>query len=142
MTLMPQPHHDIAPADVAAIEEHLYEYNRAVTGHHDGRGLCFVLRDDEGRIVGAAAGYSWAGIAELRQMWVDEAYRGRGCGRALLDAFVDEATTRGVKRVWVASFDFQAPPFYEKAGFRRVTELPGFPDGHTSVILCRPLPAG
>jgi ribosomal protein S18 acetylase RimI-like enzyme len=53
-------------------------------------------------------------------MWIDEAYRGRGYARELLNAFVAEAASRGVRRIWVASYDFQAPGMYEKAGFKRV----------------------
>src|SRR5205823_11693573 len=53
-------------------------------------------------------------------MWVDTAYRGRGYSRALLNAFVAEASSRGVRRIWVASYDFQAPRMYEKAGFKRM----------------------
>jgi GNAT superfamily N-acetyltransferase len=37
-------------------------------------------------------------------MWVDEPYRGRGYGRALLDAIIVEAGRRGVLRIWVASY--------------------------------------
>jgi hypothetical protein len=55
----------------------------------------------------------------------------------LLDAFVTEATRRGVKRIWVASYDFQAPAMYEKWGFKRMAEFNGWPDGHTNVILCK-----
>jgi GNAT superfamily N-acetyltransferase len=131
--------HEFTPQDVAAVEVHLYDFNRAVTGRGDGEGLGFVLRDKDGAMAGCAAGYSWAGISELRQMWIAEPYRGLGHGRALLDAFVGEAARRGVRRVWVASYDFQAPGFYEKAGFRRMAELPGWPEGHTNVILCKSL---
>src|SRR5688500_5383630 len=106
--------HELTGADVFEVEERLYEYNRNAIGAHDGEGLGFVLRDETGELVGAALGYSWAGISELRQMWVHERHRGRGFGRALLDAFVDEATRRGVTRVWLSSHDFQAPAMYEK----------------------------
>ena len=53
-------------------------------GARDGRDLEFVIRDETGDVVGAALGYSWAGIAELRQLWVAKGYRGRGMGRSLL----------------------------------------------------------
>jgi GNAT superfamily N-acetyltransferase len=66
----------------------------------------FVIRSDAGRLIAVANGYTWAGVSELKQMWVDEAYRGRGYARALLTAFVDEAKSRGVRRIWVASYDF------------------------------------
>ncbi|MGB8068452.1 MAG: GNAT family N-acetyltransferase [Pseudolabrys sp.] len=58
-------------------------------------------------------------------MWIDEAYRGRRYARALLNAFVAEACSRGVRRIWVASHNFQAPGMYEKAGFTRMAEFDG-----------------
>jgi GNAT superfamily N-acetyltransferase len=132
-----EPHHEFTPAETGWVEERLYEFNRKATGRSDGEGLAFVIRGEGGRLIGIAAGYSWAGISELRQMWVDEAHRGRGYARALLGAFVEEARKRGVRRIWVASYDFQAPKMYEKFGFRRVAEFAGWPEGHTNVILCR-----
>jgi ribosomal protein S18 acetylase RimI-like enzyme len=137
MNPIAEPRHDLSPMEIDAVEERLYEHNRAATGHDDGAGLGFVLRDEAGRMIGAAAGYSWAGISELKQMWVDEAYRGQGYGRALLEAFVAEAQRRGARRIWVASYDFQAPGLYERLGFVRMAEFAGWPDGHVNVILCK-----
>jgi ribosomal protein S18 acetylase RimI-like enzyme len=134
-----EPRHDLTPMEIDAIEDRLYEYNRAVTGRGDGQGLGFTIRDADGRTVAIAAGYTWAGISEIKQMWVDEAFRGRGYGRALLDAMVAEAQRRGVSRVWVSSYDFQAPGFYERAGFKRMAELDGWPEGRVNVILCKAL---
>jgi ribosomal protein S18 acetylase RimI-like enzyme len=135
MTL--QPRHDLTAAEIEDIEDRLYEHNRAATGRDDGKGLGFVIKDETGRMIGAAAGYTWAGVSEIKQLWVDPAFRGQGHGRALLDAMVEEARRRGVSRVWLASYDFQAPAMYERAGFKRIAELDGWPDGHVNVILCR-----
>jgi ribosomal protein S18 acetylase RimI-like enzyme len=132
-----EPRHDLSPIETDAIEECLYNYNRCVIGRDDGRGLGFVIRDEMGRAIGVAAGYSWAGTSEIKQMWVDEAYRGRGYARELLNAFVTEAAGRGVRRIWVASYDFQAPGLYEKVGFKRVAELAGWPEGRSNVVLCK-----
>ena len=88
-------------------------------------------------MIGVAAGYTWAGISELRQIWVDERYRGCGYARALLNAFVTEAGNRGVRRIWVSSYDFQAPEMYEKAGFKRMAEFKDWPEGHINVVLCK-----
>jgi GNAT superfamily N-acetyltransferase len=132
-----EPRHDATPLEVDWIEDRLYEFNCAATGRHDGKGLGFVIRDSNGEIVGAANGYTWAGVSELKQMWVHEAHRGSGYGRALLEAFVGEATRRGVRRIWVASYDFQAPRMYEKFGFKRVADFDGWPDGHVNTILCK-----
>jgi ribosomal protein S18 acetylase RimI-like enzyme len=70
-------------------------------------------------------------------MWIDEAHRGLGYAGRLLSAFVAEAASRGVRRIWVASHDFQAPALYEKAGFERVAELADWPEGHSNIILCK-----
>ena len=139
MTALIQPRHDLSPIEIDAIEDNLYNFNRRATGHHDGRWLGFVIQDEAGRTIAVAAGYSWAGISELKQMWVDEAYRGRGYARELLNAFITEAASRGVRRIWVASYDFQAPAMYERAGFTRMAEFEGWPEGHTNVILCKTL---
>ncbi len=133
------PRHELPPADIGALELRLYEYNRQATGHDDGKGLAFVALDAGDGLIGAVAGYSWAGIAEIRQLWVDEAHRGQGIGRRLLDAAVAEAAARGCRAVWTASYSFQAPGFYEKAGFRREAELKDWPPGHSHVVLCRRL---
>jgi GNAT superfamily N-acetyltransferase len=139
MTLQIEPRHDLSPNEVDAIEDRLYDFNSSATGRHDGEGLGFVIRDEAGQMVGAAAGYTWSGISELKQMWVDEACRGRGYARALLNAFVAEARRRGARRIWVASYDFQAPEMYEKAGFVRTAEFKGWPEGHTNMVLCKTL---
>ena len=132
-----QPRHDLTPNEVDAIEDRIYDHNCHATGRHDGQGLGFVIRNEAGQMVGVAAGYTWAGTSELKQLWIDEAYRERGYARALLNAFLTEARSRGVRRIWVASYDFQAPAMYEKAGFKRVAELKCWPEGHTNVILVK-----
>jgi len=139
MTIQVEAKHDLTPNEIDTIEGRLYDHNSCVTGRHDGHGLGFVIRHQTGRMIGVAAGFTWSGASELKQMWVDEAYRGRGFARALLKAFIAEARSRAVRRIWVASYDFQAPGFYERAGFKRMAEFQGWPDGHTNIVLCKML---
>jgi ribosomal protein S18 acetylase RimI-like enzyme len=139
MTFRIEAKHDLSPNEIGTIEDRLYKYNSDATGRHDGRGLGFVIHNEVGQMIGIAAGFTWSGASELKQMWIDEAYRGRGYARALLNAFIVEACSRGVRRIWVASYDFQAPGLYEKAGFKRMAEFEGWPEGHVNVILCKSL---
>ena len=136
MTLLIEPRHDLTPDEVDALEMHLCDFNSRAIGRDDARGLGFVIHDAKGAMIGAAAGYSWAATSELKQMWVDDAHRGQGHARALLDAFIAEAARRGVKRIWVQSYSFQAPSLYEKAGFVRVATFDDWPDGHANIVLC------
>ena len=69
-----EPGHDLSPVEIDAIEDRLDSHNRSATGRHDSQGMGFVIRDRARRTIAVAAGHSWAGIAELKQMWVDEAY--------------------------------------------------------------------
>jgi ribosomal protein S18 acetylase RimI-like enzyme len=131
------PRHDLTASEIDAIEDRLYEHNSAATGRDDGEGLGFVIRDSGGKTVALTAGYTWAGVSEIKQMWVDPEFRGWGYGRALLAAMVTEAHRRGVSRIWVASYDFQAPGMYERAGFKRMAEFADWPEGRTNVILCK-----
>ena len=142
MTAFIPARHDFSAVEIDAIEDRLYDHNRRAIGRDGASGLGFVIRDETGHAIGVAAGYSWAGISELKQMWIDEAHRGRGYARRLLNSFVAEAARRGVRRIWVASYDFQAPGLYEKAGFARVAEFAGWPEGHVNVVLCKTIERG
>ncbi len=137
MTLAIVPRHDLSPVEMDVIEAHLYAHNSSATGRDDAQGLGFIIRDGAGEMVAVTAGYTWSGISEIKQMWVDMEYRSRGYARALLGAFIAEASRRGVRRIWVASHDFQAPGMYEKAGFKRIAEFEGWPEGHMNVVLCK-----
>ena len=138
-TLRIVPRHDLTPMEISGIEDNLYAHNRVATGKEDGQWLGFALLAADGAMFGTVAGYTWAGMAELKQMWVDAAYRGQGYGRALLDAAIAEAAARGATRIWVTSYSFQAPGLYERAGFQRMAELPDWPPGHSNVIFCKVL---
>jgi GNAT superfamily N-acetyltransferase len=133
------PRHDLSPAEIDGLEDRLYAHNQRAVGRDDGVGLGFVAVDAAGARAGAVAGYTWAGMAEIRQMWVEEGARGQGLGRALLEAAVAEALARGCSVVWVLTYDFQALWLYERCGFTRVAELAGWPPGHSHIVMRRGL---
>ena len=128
-----------SPNDVQFLEERLYEFNLATTGIEDGRALGIFVRDDSGNIVGAAAGHTWGGTCELRQVWVAEAQRRAGLGRRLVTAAEAEAIRRGCSQLVLMTHSFQAPNFYRKLGFEVVSELPDYPLGHAYLLLRKPL---
>ena len=131
------PRHDLSAIEIDRLEDRIYEYNCRSTGQRDGKQLGFLAVDERGMQVGAIAGYTWAGVAEIKQLWVDEDHRGKGLGQGLLGAAVNEAIARDCHTVWALSYDFQAPRFYEKHGFERVAELKDWPPGHAHIVLRR-----
>ena len=72
-------------------------------------------------------------------MYVREDLRGQGYGEKLLLRAEEEARSRGVKNVFLDTFSFQAPDFYQKLGYRVFGELVDFPPGHTRHYLTKRL---
>ena len=122
-------------ADLQFLEDRLYEFNSRTTGLDDGRTLGVFLRDESGALVAAAAGHTWGGTCELRQVWVAEASRGRGLGRQLMVEAEAEAVRRGCLQLVLTTHSFQAPELYRKLGFEVLSELPEYPRGHSQLVL-------
>jgi GNAT superfamily N-acetyltransferase len=91
-------------------------------------------RDDDGQLVGVATVVAQRhprdarpGDWRIRGMATTQQARGRGVGRALLQALLEHVATAGGARVWCTART-SAAGFYEQAGFvaeADVVELPG-----------------
>ncbi|KRF20563.1 hypothetical protein ASG90_18470 [Nocardioides sp. Soil797] len=53
--------------------------------------------------------------------------RGTGVGSQLISRFEQVAAERGVRRVFVTSFTFQAPGFHEQHGYPEIFRWDGVP---------------
>src|SRR5262245_19642463 len=102
---------DPSVADIAFLEDRLYEFNVGATGIDDGLSLGVFMRDESKQIIAAAAGHTWGETCELRQVWIVSAARGQGLGRRLLEAAEAEAVRRGCRQLVLTSHSFQAPDF-------------------------------
>ena len=98
----------------AFLVERIYQFNAQTTGYFDGRLLGGRLRSETGEVIAAFNGHTWGGCCVLAHLWVHEAQRGRGLGRALLQAAEAEAAHRGCEQVVLTTHSFQAPAFYER----------------------------
>jgi ribosomal protein S18 acetylase RimI-like enzyme len=113
-----------------AVISGLRAYNaEAVRQKIDHAPLSITLREKRD-IVGGIVGDTHLGWLLVQFFWVDEKYRGKGFGRTLLGAAEDEARKRGAKNVYLDTFSFQAPGFYEKLGYREFGRLNDYPAGH------------
>ncbi len=128
-----------APEDIVALEDSLYGFNVAATGVDDGRYLSILLKRDDGTIYAGLHGHSWAGVCEIKTLWIADGERGKGLGSRLLAEAEQEARRRGCHVIHLSSFTFQAPDFYERHGFQRLTQLEDFPRGHANVLLVKTL---
>lgn len=111
------------------LEDGLYDFNQDATGYRDGEDLAFAV-EEAGAVVAGCAGYSWGGIAEIKQVWVREDRRGAGLGAAVMRAAIAEARARGCRFLFLSTHSFQAQGFYERLGFETLATIPDKPLGH------------
>ena len=138
--------------DEAAEEEitqRLVAYNlahmpsAAAAPHEEPRPLHLVAYDASGALIGGVVGRThtipfWL---EISILWVDEAQRGHGLGRRLVEQAEQEAVQRGCRYARLATGDYQAPEFYPKLGYIRYGLLADCPPGETVSYFWKPLPA-
>lgn len=115
-------------ADLAVIDAGLDRFNEAAAPLHEVRPLACFARDAQGGVIGGAVGRRWGAVGELQQLWLPEALRGRGWGRALVLAFEAALVERGCTELWLETFSFQAPGFYRRLGYEDRLARP-FPHG-------------
>lgn len=84
----------------------------------EGLVACIGLVDsDTGKIYGVG-GLCYNGEYVLRCIAVEEAYRGKGYGRRLVETLMEEAGKRGAEKIWLTA---KVPDFYKKFGFHIVS---------------------
>jgi amino-acid N-acetyltransferase len=78
----------------------------------------FQVAEENGRVVGCCAlKVIWGDLAEIQSLAVEKASFGKGYGRALVEACVEQARRLGIKRVFTLTLE---AGFFEKTGFHIV----------------------
>lgn len=78
----------------------------------------FYLIEEEGQVVGCAALHvNWRDLAELKSLAVIDAAQGRGYGRTLIEACLQEAEEIGIARVFALTY---VPDLFVKSAFQVV----------------------
>jgi GNAT superfamily N-acetyltransferase len=121
----------VGEADAALdqrLSDELDAVNAAATvGTPAARELTVRVVDEADELVAGVSGWTWGVAAGIGMTWVREDARGSGLGERLLADFETEARARGCTHVFVTSFTFQAPGFYEKQGYREIFRWQGVP---------------
>ena len=72
---------------------------------------------------------------EIQYLWVREAERGKGLGRHILTETENLAKSKGCRKSFLNTFNFQAKPFYEKNGYKVAYVQEGYPIKNTRYFL-------
>jgi GNAT superfamily N-acetyltransferase len=119
----------------ARIAAPLDAFNDGVVGAEDERPLALLLHDAGGEVTGGLWGRSVYRWLFIELLFVPAEIRGLGVGSDLLRQAEAEALRRGCHGVWLDSFSFQAPRFYERHGYRAFGQVEDYPPGHTRFFL-------
>jgi len=68
-------------------------------------------------------------------LFVPECLRGQGTGRQLMEQAEVVAREHGCVGIWLDTFSFQAPGFYQKLGYAVFGEIGNYPPGHSRFFL-------
>jgi amino-acid N-acetyltransferase len=96
---------------------------RALSEIYDGIRDYFVVRKASRVVACAALQVTWADLAEIRSLAVDEQQQNQRIGSLLIQACLNDAKELGIPRVFCL---VRKPTFFEKHGFRLIDkkELP------------------
>jgi len=119
-----------SPEELQFLEDRIYEFNSDQIEKHDGQFFAFFVRNEQKEIVAGLTGWTWANACEIRTLWVHPDLRAQGYGRSLMESAENEAKARGCNVILISTFNFQAPEFYQKCGYKLAWQLDDFPPGH------------
>lgn len=78
----------------------------------------FVVAEEDGAVVGCCAlQVLWRELAEVKSLAVDEEFFGRGAGKELVTAVIEQAKRLGFSKVFTLTLE---PEFFERLGFVRI----------------------
>lgn len=116
-------------ADREVILNCLVEFETAAAGPLELQPLAILIKDAGGTTRGGLWGktlYRWL-VVEL--LFVPDEARGTGLGRSIMAKAEAIARERGCIGIWLDTYSFQAPGFYEKLGFKAFGQVDDQPPG-------------
>jgi GNAT superfamily N-acetyltransferase len=108
----------------------LIRYNGEKLGKQKYRRFAVSLRDKDA-IVGGIVGEVWMTVLFIQLFWIEERFRGKGHGTALMQKIEAEARQFGAVRSYLDTMSIQAPGFYRACGYEAFGEIDGYPGGVT-----------
>src|SRR5712664_3846510 len=106
----------------------LVRYNNEKMGKQKYRRFAVSLRDD-GAIVGGIVGELWTTVLFIQFFWIDEQFRGKGHGTALIEQIEKEARRFGAVRYYLDTMSVHAPGFYRAGRYEAFGPSDGYPGG-------------
>ena len=125
-------------ADLKFLDDNIFEYNFSKIGRYSYEDLVIFIRD-KNKVVAGLYGYTGLGWLYIHLLWVKAEHRSKGLGTRLIEAAELEAINRGCHGVYLYTYSFQKPVFYEKRGYQVFAQLENFPDSYLKFFMKKAL---
>lgn len=102
-------------------------YNRSNREPAESEPLNIYVEDDSGELMAGLVAETFGNWLEIEYLFVKENLRGHGIGSQLLQQAESEAKKRNCRYAFVNTYQFQAPAFYQKYGYKEVFTLKDYP---------------
>ena len=109
------------------IGELVRSYNRSKREAVESEPLNLYIEDEHGRLLAGLVAETFGNWLEIEYLFVKEDLRGQGIGSQLLQQAESEAKKRNCRFAFVNTYQFQAPAFYQKYGYKEVFTLKDYP---------------
>ena len=127
---------DHTPDDaiIALLREGIVGFNSKFL-HEKASQFIIAAQNSKNDIVGGATIWEHSDALYIDILWVEENYRDKGVGSRLINAIVEQAKLKNIKKLFVDTYDFQASGFYIKHGFFIIGRLENYLLGHDRIYL-------
>ena len=102
-------------------------YNRSIRETAESEPLNLYIEDEQGQLLAGLVAETFGNWLELEYLFVKDDLRGQGIGSQLLQRAESEAKNRNCRYVFVNTYQFQAPAFYQKHDYQEVFTLKDYP---------------
>ena len=102
-------------------------YNRSKREVAESEPLNLYVEDDSGELMAGLIAETFGNWLQIEYLFVKEDLRGQGIGSQLLQQTESEAKKRNCRFAFVNTYQFQAPAFYQKQGYKEVFTLKDYP---------------
>ena len=102
-------------------------YNRSKRETAESEPLNLYVEDEHGQLLAGLVAETFGNWLEIEYLFVKEELRGQGIGSQLLQQAESEAKKRNCRFAFVNTYQFQAPDFYQKYGYKKVFTMKDYP---------------
>lgn len=118
---------NIKKEDEDVILKEIIKFNLEHIEDKNPKDLGIFLYDENNNKIAGLIGETHANWLSIKFLWVKEEFRGNNIGRDILKKAEETAKERGCKYSFLDTFNFQAPDFYKKQGYKEVFILENYP---------------